>query len=267
MPLDNQTKQRYLTEFRKLRKTDPPYTNWLLFSSTIESFMAKAKGEYDQYRVNSACRKMEEWYVGDGWYADGPSFSFDYYSSYVFHPMYLETLQAMIDAKANTRLDYQKYYNRALKRCQKYAIVLERFISPDGTFPVFGRSIPYRLAAMQPLALMAWYQTLPKELTNGQVRAALTKVMHRMFDSQQNFNEGGFLTIGFCGSQPNIADWYTNNGSLYMTTLAFMPLGLPANHPFWTDAAQPWTQVKAWNGEAFPKDHHWADDIQTKDKW
>lgn len=267
MPLDNQTKQRYLTEFRKLRKIDPPYTNWLLFSSTIESFMAKAKGEYDQYRVNSACRKMEEWYVGDGWYADGPSFSFDYYSSYVFHPMYLETLQAMIDAKANTRLDYQKYYNRALKRCQKYAIVLERFISPDGTFPVFGRSIPYRLAAMQPLALMAWYQTLPKELTNGQVRAALTKVMHRMFDSQQNFNEGGFLTIGFCGNQPNIADWYTNNGSLYMTTLAFMPLGLPANHPFWTDAAQSWTQVKAWNGETFPKDHHWADDIQTKDKW
>lgn len=267
MPLDNQTKQRYLTEFRKLRKIDPPYTNWLLFSSTIESFMAKAKGEYDQYRVNSACRKMEEWYVGDGWYADGPSFSFDYYSSYVFHPMYLETLQAMIDAKANTRLDYQKYYNRALKRCQKYAIVLERFISPDGTFPVFGRSIPYRLAAMQPLALMAWYQTLPKELTNGQVRAALTKVMHRMFDSQQNFNEGGFLTIGFCGNQPNIADWYTNNGSLYMTTLAFMPLGLPANHPFWTDTAQSWTQVKAWNGEAFPKDHHWADDIQTKDKW
>ena len=267
MPLDNQTKQRYLTEFRKLRKIDPPYTNWLLFSSTIESFMAKAKGEYDQYRVNSACRKMEEWYVGDGWYADGPSFSFDYYSSYVFHPMYLETLQAMIDAKANTRLDYQKYYNRVLKRCQKYAIVLERFISPDGTFPVFGRSIPYRLAAMQPLALMAWYQTLPKELTNGQVRAALTKVMHRMFDSQQNFNEGGFLTIGFCGNQPNIADWYTNNGSLYMTTLAFMPLGLPANHPFWTDAAQPWTQVKAWNGEAFPKDHHWAVDIQTKDKW
>lgn len=267
MPLDNQTKQRYLTEFRKLRKIDPPYTNWLLFSSTIESFMAKAKGEYDQYRVNSACRKMEEWYVGDGWYADGPSFSFDYYSSYVFHPMYLETLQAMIDAKANTRLDYQKYYNRALKRCQKYAIVLERFISPDGTFPVFGRSIPYRMAAMQPLALMAWYQTLPKELTNGQVRAALTKVMHRMFDSQQNFNEGGFLTIGFCGNQPNIADWYTNNGSLYMTTLAFMPLGLPANHPFWTAAAQPWTQVKAWNGEAFPKDHHWADDIQTKDKW
>ena len=267
-PLDDVTKQRYLKEFAKLRHIDPPYTNWLLFSSTIESFMAKAGGDYDQYRVNSACRKMEEWYVGDGWYSDGPVFAFDYYSSYVFHPMYLETLQAMIDAKANTRLDYQKYYDRELKRCQKYSLVLERFISPEGTFPVFGRSIPYRMATMQPLALMAWYQKLPSDLSNGQVRAALTKVLHRMFDQENNFNEKGYLSIGFCGtSQKNVADWYTNNGSLYMTTLAFMPLGLPANHPFWTDAPQPWTQVKAWNNLQFPKDHQWKDEITTKDKW
>ena len=269
MPLDEVTKQRYIKEFQGLRKIDPPYTNWYLFSSVIESFLAKAAGmkACDEFRVNTTCRKVEEWYVGDGWYADGPVFAFDYYSSYVFHAMYLETLQAMIDAKANTRIDYQKYYDRALQRAQKHAIILERFISPEGTFPVFGRSIPYRMAAMQPLALMAWYEKLPKDLTNGQVRAALTKVMHRMFDEQQNFNEGGFLTIGFCGSQPNIADWYTNNGSLYMTSLAFMPLGLPANHPFWTAPAEPWTQVKAWNGQPFPKDHRWDDKIQTKDKW
>lgn len=266
-PLDTLTKQRYFKEFQKLRRIDPPYTNWLLFSSVIESFLAKAGGGYDEYRVNMACRKVEEWYVGDGWYADGPVFAFDYYSSYVFHAMYLETLQAMIDAKMNTRIDYSKYHERALKRAQKYAIILERFISPEGTFPVIGRSTPYRLAAMQPLALLAWYQKMPKELTNGQVRAALTQVMHRMFDHQQNYNQKGFLTIGFCGSQPETADWYTNNGSLYMTSLAFMPLGLPANHPFWTDAPQPWTQVKAWNGRPFPKDHRWADNIQTHDKW
>lgn len=267
-PLDEVTKQRYITEFKKLRSIDPPYTNWLLFSSVIESFMAKAGAkDYDQYRVNSTCRKMEEWYVGDGWFADGPVFAFDYYTSYVFHAMYLETLQAMIDARQNTRLDYQKYYDRELQRAQKFAIVLERFISPEGTFPVFGRSIPYRMAALQPLALMAWYGKLPKDLSNGQVNAALTKSLHRMFDQQENFNKGGYLTIGFCGSQPDVADWYTNNGSLYMTSLVFMPLGLDANHPFWTDAPQPWTQVKAWNGEAFPKDHQWKDNIQTRDKW
>ena len=264
-PLNETTKKRYIEEFTLLRRVDPPYTNWLLFSSIIESFLAKAGAPYDAYRVNSACRKMEEWYVGDGWYADGPVFAFDYYSSYVFHPMYLETLQAMKDAKAYTRIHYGQYYARALERCQKFSIVLERLISPEGTFPVFGRSIPYRMAAMQPLALMAWYQTLPGGLTNGQVRSALTATMKSMFDGKENFNEGGFLTIGFCGRQPNVADWYTNNGSLYMTSLSFLPLGLPATHPFWTDAPADWTSKKAWSGQPFPKDHQWKDKIVTRD--
>ena len=265
MPLDETTKKRYIEEFTQLRRVDPPYTNWLLFSSTIESFLAKAGAPYDEYRVNSTIRKMEEWYAGDGWYADGPSFVFDYYSSYVFHAMYLETLQAMKDAKAYTRIHYKDYYRRALKRAQKFSIVLERFISPEGTFPVFGRSIPYRMGAMQPLALMAWYQKLPAGLTYGQVRNALTSVMHTMFDGKENFNEGGFLTIGFAGRQPNVADWYTNNGSLYLTSLGFLPLGLPATHPFWTDAAFPTTNQKAWGSQPFPKDHHWRDEIRTWD--
>lgn len=264
-PLDQTTKKRYIEEFQQLRRVDPPYTNWLLFSSTIEAFLAKAGAPYDSYRVNSAIRKVEEWYTGDGWYADGPVFAFDYYSSYVFHPMYLETLQAMKDSKEYTRINYKKYYDRALKRTQKFSLILERFIAPDGTFPAFGRSIPYRLATMQPLALMAWYQDMPAGLGNGQVRAALTATMHRMYDGAENFNENGFLTIGFTGKQPNVADWYTNNGSLYMTSLAFLPLGLPASHPFWTDAAQEWTSCKAWGGKAFPKDHHWEENITTKD--
>ncbi len=265
LPLDSITKQRYIKEFTRLRHIDPPYTNWLLFSSTIESFLAKIGAGCDVYRVNSAIRKMEEWYTGDGWYADGPDFAFDYYSSFVFHPMYLETLQNMKDSGRRTRIHYGKYYDRALKRTRKFAIVLERLISPEGTFPVFGRSMPYRMACMQPLALIAWQEKLPDGLTNGQVRAALTAVMHRMFDGKDNFNEGGYLTIGFCGSQPGIADWYTNNGSLYMTSLSFLPLGLPTTHPFWSDAPQPWTSQKAWSGQPFPKDHRWNDDILTRD--
>ena len=266
-PLDQTTKDRYIKNFTNIRHIDPPYTNWLLFSALIESFLAKSGADCDEYRVNSAIRKVEEWYAGDGWYSDGPDFAFDYYSSYVFHPMYLETLKAMQEAGKRNRIDYQKYYDRALKRAQKYSIVLERFISPEGTFPVFGRSIPYRMATMQPLALMALYEKLPEGLSNGQVRAALTKVMHNMYDGKENFNEGGYLTIGFAGRQPNIADWYTNNGSLYMTSLSLLPLGLPATHPFWSDAPQPWTNRKAWGGQPFPKDHIWKDTIRTSDRY
>lgn len=258
-PLDATTKERYINEFQLIRRVDPVYSNWLLFSSTIESFLAKAGASFDLYRINSTVRKMEEWYVGDGWYSDGPGFAANYYNSYVIHPMYIETLKTCIEAGVRGSVNYKSFYDRALPRMQKLSITLERFISPEGTFPVFGRSIPYRTAAMQPLAMLAWYDQLPEDLSRGQVRAALTAVMHRMWDGDQNFDKDGYLTIGFNGSQPGTADVYTNNGSLYLTTTSFLPLGLPADHPFWTEPAQPWTQVKAWGGEAFPKDHVWND--------
>lgn len=256
VPLDSLTKQRYITEFTQLRRVDPPYTNWLLFSSTVECFLKKAGAKEDNYRITSALRKIEEWYTGDGWYSDGPEFAFDYYNSFVLHPMYFECIEVMTDSGTKNGWNVHKgNYAKALKRMQRFGMILERFISPEGTFPVFGRSITYRTATLQPLALLAWRQQLPKELTNGQVRAAMSAVIQRMFGDNRNFNEKGFLTLGFNGKQPNISDWYTNNGSLYMASLAFLPLGLPAEHPFWTDAPQPWTSKKAWGGEEFPKDH------------
>lgn len=271
-PLDDVTKQRYIKELQGLRRYDPCYTNWLLFCAMEECFIMKAGGEADMYRVHRAMEKIEEWYVGDGWYSDGPAFAFDYYNSYVIQPMYVECLEMIRQKKGNDNWTVRTYnvetnkqegadkrYANALKRMQKFGVILERFISPEGTFPVVGRSIPYRMAVMQPLAQLAWRKQLPAELHNGQVRAGLTAVMHRMFDGKgaSNFTEDGYLTIGFVGSHPNVADWYTNNGSLYMTSLAFMPLGLPADDPFWTDAPEKWTSKKAWEGDDFPKDHKW----------
>lgn len=256
IPLDSVTKQRYIAEFTQLRRVDPPYTNWLLFSATVEAFLRKAGAPSDTYRIVSALRKVEEWYVGDGWYSDGPGFGFDYYNSFVLHPMYIEPLEIMTNAgKSKIWNAPDCDYNRAKKRMQRFGMILERFISPEGALPVFGRSITYRTGTLQPLALLAWRGWLPKELPDGQVRAAMTAVIKRMFGDDRNFNEKGFLTLGFNGKQPNISDWYTNNGSLYMASLAFLPLGLPADHTFWTSPAEDWTSKKAWEGKDFPKDH------------
>ena len=256
VPLDDVTKQRYIAEFQQLRRVDPPYTNWLLFSSTVECFLKKAGAQTDYYRITSALRKVDEWYVGDGWYSDGEDFAFDYYNSFVIHPMYVECLEVMTNGgKQNIWNVKGGNFPNALKRMQRFGMILERFVSPEGTFPVFGRSITYRTGVLQPLALLSLRGWLPKELPAGQVRAAMTAVIQRMFGDNRNFNAEGYLTLGFNGSQPNISDWYTNNGSLYLASLAFLPLGLPADAPFWTDAPQPWTSKKAWGGEDFPKDH------------
>lgn len=268
-PLDSLTKARYIKELQGLRRYDPPYTNWLLFCGMEESFLMLVGGGYDAFRIKMAMSKAEEWYIGDGLYSDGPSFAFDYYNAFVIQPMYSECLQMVAAKQPNNTYLIRSHGDKrngaknrlevVTERMQKYAVILERFISPEGTFPVVGRSIPYRLAVLQPLAMLAWQKQLPKELSNGQVRAGITAVMKRMFEGKgkSNFTEDGYLTIGFVGSHPNVADWYTNNGSLYMTSLAFMPLGLPADDPFWTDAPEKWTSKKAWEGDDFPKDHKW----------
>ena len=139
---------------------------------------------------------------------------------------------------------------------QRYNVIVERLISPEGAYPAVGRSMTYRLAAFQTLSLAAWKYGLPKTMTNGQVRSALTAVMTRMFTQEGNFNKEGFLQLGFVGHQSNLADYYTNNGSLYMTSLVFLPLGLPADHAFWTSPAEEWTSLRAWSGKIFPKDYH-----------
>lgn len=257
-PLDDITKQRYIYEFQQLRRIDTPYTNWLLFSAMVETFLLSVDAQYDQYRIHSALRKIEEWYVGDGWYSDGEHFAFDYYNSYVIQPMYVEVLQVLVDRQTRLRdknLDsVKRNLERAKTRMQRYGVILERFISPEGTMPVFGRSITYRTGTLQPLALLCLREELPESLPNGQVRAAMTAAVKKIFSVESNFNEKGFLTLGYCGHQPEISDWYTNNGSMYLTSLSFLPLGLPANHPFWTDAPQPWTTKKAYSGMNFPKD-------------
>ncbi|MDR0810849.1 MAG: DUF2264 domain-containing protein [Paludibacter sp.] len=251
-PLDTLTKQRYIAEFQQLRRIDPPYTNWLLFSATIETFLMSINAQYDMYRIHSALRKIEEWYIGDGWYADGENFAFDYYNSYVIQPMYLQVLETLTKYK---RLSQEENRDIALKRMQRFGIILERFISPEASFPVFGRSITYRLGVFQPLSLLCLKEKLPPELPEGQVRYALTSVIKRMFSQEGNFNEAGFLQLGFAGHQENLADWYSNNGSMYLTTEVFLPLGLPASHSFWTAKPLDWTAKKAWSGRDFPKDH------------
>ena len=256
-PLDDVTKQRYIENFKKLRKTDTPYTNWLLFSAMVETFLMTVDADYDMYRIHSALRKIEEWYVGDGWYSDGEDFSFDYYNSFVIQPMYVEVLQEIVKKKVGLRdrnlASVEKQLETAQKRMQRYGVILERFISPEGAIPLFGRSITYRTGTLQPLALLALQEDLGT-LSNGQVRAAMTAATKRILSTPSNFNTKNFLTLGFCGSQPEIADWYTNNGSMYLTSLSFLPLGLPQDHAFWTDASQPWTAVKAYSGQNFPKD-------------
>ena len=256
-PLDTTTKARIVAEIKGLRSVSPPYTNWLLFAAMNEAFLLSIGEEWDPIRIDLAIRKFGEWYVGDGWYADGPHFHFDYYGAYVIHPMLVEILEVLVatGAKFNS-LHTKELLETAYKRMQRYGECLERMIGPDGSYPPIGRSLTYRTAVFQPLGLLAWRGMLPKTLPEGQVRAATVTAQRAIFANPSNFDANGYLTLGFAGHQPTLADWYSNAGSMYLASLSFLALGLPAHDAYWSAPAQAWTTKRAFAGEHFAKDYY-----------
>ncbi len=255
-PLDTLTKQRIIQAIKGLRRVSPPYTNWLLFAAMNEVFLLSVGEDWDPMRLDLAIKKNNEWYVGDGWVADGTSFHFDYYNSYVIYPMMVEILEVLerINPSFNN-LKPAEEHAKWLKRMQRYGEHLERLVSPEGTYPPIGRSMTYRTAAFQPLGLLAWRKALPDSLTEAQVRGATMAAQKRIFTDPSNFNADGFLTIGFAGHQPELGDWYSNNGSMYIVSESFLSLGLPATDSYWTVPAEPWTAKKAFANDKFRKDY------------
>lgn len=255
-PLDKKTKDRVIAELKGLRRVVPPYSNWLLFSAMNEAFLLAIGEEYDPERLQFAIRKTLEWYVGDGWYSDGPSFHFDYYNSYVIQPMLVEILEVLVKTNPYLQLPPAKeMHAQALKRMQRYGEHLERVVAADGSFSPHGRSSTYRTAVFQPLALLAWRKALPASLPEGRIRALISAVHARVLAVPSNFSKDGFLTLGFAGHQPGLADRYSNNGSMYITTESFLALGLPPTDSFWTAKADDWTAKRAFSGQAFARDY------------
>jgi hypothetical protein len=249
--LDSTTQQQIVTAMKSSRVITPGHSNWLLFSAMVEALLLFAGEQQDEMRIDFAIMKHMEWYKGDGIYGDGNDFHWDYYNSFVIQPMLLDILQEQV--KHGNK--YEKTLETVVKRAKRYAAIQEKLISPEGTFPPIGRSLPYRFGAFQLLAQMALQHQLPDELKPSQVRSAMTAVIKRMIDAPGVFDANGWLTIGFCGHQPDIAESYISTGSLYLCAVGLLPLGLPASDPFWADAPLDWTAKKIWGGQNFPADH------------
>jgi hypothetical protein len=80
-------------------------------------------------------------------------------------------------------------------------------------------------------------------------------VIRRTLEPAGTFDADGWLRAGLAGHQPSLAEPYISTGSLYLCTLVFHPLGLPASHPFWRDPPADWTQRRIWSGADSPADH------------
>lgn len=135
-----------------------------------------------------------------------------------------------------------------LERYARYAEQQERLISPEGTFPIVGRSLAYRFGAFHALSDVAYRKLLPERVKPAQVRSALSAIINRQVNAPGTFNPEGWLRVGFAGYQPHIGETYISTGSLYLCAAVFIALGLPESDEFWSSPSADWTCKKGWAG-------------------
>ncbi len=249
--LDSRVQCNVISALRASRVIQPGETNWKLFATMVEVFLHSIGEPRDDARLFEGIRKHRDWFVGDGTYGDGPEFHWDYYNAFVIQPMLVEAL----DVVGDDAPEWQSFRDKARARLTRYAAIQERLIAPDGSYPVIGRSIAYRCGAFQALALATLRHQLPDNVTPAQARMALSRVIQRTLGSPGTFEERGWLQIGLAGHQPALGEHYISTGSLYLCSVALLPLGLPSVDLFWSAPAEKTTWEKAWSGENLPADH------------
>ena len=255
-PLELRVKNQILAALKSSRKIGRPHgSNWVMFAATVEAALLEFGESPIEDRMENCVRDMMGWYVGDGAYGDGVFLHFDYYNSFVIHPMLLDVLTILKKHDGS----FAAAHAVELKRARRFAEIQERLISPEGTFPSIGRSTAYRFGAFQSLAQISLLRELPDHTQPAQVRCALTAVIRKMVEVPGTFDANGWLQIGFCGHQPALGETYISTGSLYLCAVGLLPLGLPPTDDFWNAASAKWTSQKLWSGENLPADHAISD--------
>lgn len=228
---------------------EPAANNWLLFPAMIETLFAALGVDCDRLRIDRAIRQLDGWYVGDGWYADGPDFRFDYYNSFVIHPFLLDIVRVL-----PRETEWEDFAARQIVRAQRHAEQLERMIATDGAMPAIGRSLSYRCGNLHLLAQLALLRSLPSATGMGRSREAMQRAIGYSLSAPGTFDDAGWLRVGYRGHQPGLAEDYISTGSLYLCAAAFLPLGLPPGDPFWIVPAEPTTSETLGRGEDMPTD-------------
>ena len=204
-----------------------PDSNWNYFAIMVQLGFKRAGLPYDQQAIDRRFAMMEAYYLGDGWYSDGPGRPKDYYISMAFH--FYGLIYATLSGDEA----------RAEVLRQRSRLFAEDFIymsAADGASVPFGRSLTYRFAMVAFWSAVAFSGL--KVFTPGIVKGIILRHL-RWWQQQPMTDRDGILTLGF--AYPNLAmcEDYNSPGSPYWALKTYLILALPESHPFWQAEEQP----------------------------
>ncbi|WP_225758067.1 DUF2264 domain-containing protein [Leclercia sp. Marseille-Q4284] len=204
-----------------------PDSNWNYFAIMVQLGFKRAGLPYDQQAIDRRFAMMDAYYLGEGWYSDGPGRPKDYYISMAFH--FYGLIYATLSGDEA----------RAKVLRQRSRLFAEDFIymsAADGASVPFGRSLTYRFAMVAFWSAVAFSGL--EVFTPGIVKGIILRHL-RWWQQQPITDRDGILTLGF--AYPNLAmcEDYNSPGSPYWALKTYLILALPESHPFWQADEQP----------------------------
>lgn len=200
-----------------------PNNNWNYFPIMVQMGCKQAGLPWDREAVETRFALMEDYYLGDGWYSDGPGRPRDYYISMAFHyyGLIYATHMADVDAERCATLR---------QRAQRFAQDFITLFSAEGAAVPFGRSLTYRFAEAAFWSAVA-FSDLPV-FSHGVVKGVILRHL-RSWMKQPIFDRDGILSVGYHTPNLVMAEDYNAPGSPYWACKLFIVLALPDTHAFW----------------------------------
>ncbi|TQJ90778.1 DUF2264 domain-containing protein [Streptomyces sp. SLBN-31] len=227
--LDDGVRQRAAAWLGDALTADAWPCNWELFPVTVGGFLDEIGYETAASRkaIDHGLARIEDWYLGDGWYTDGDGRKFDYYNGWAMH-LY-PVLHAWL---ADDPRLLELYGGRLSRHLEDYA----RLFGGDGAPMHQGRSLTYRFATTAPVWLGALCGRTP--LSPGETRRLASGAL-KYFLERGAVDERGLLTLGWHGPDPAVLQGYSGPASPYWASKGFVGLLLPPDHPVWTAPEEP----------------------------
>lgn len=204
--------------------------NWILFTAMTQTVRHRLGYPALLEDVDSRLRQIDEFYRGDGWYADGPANEFDLYNAWMFGWHYL--LWAWIDG--DRRPDHRQ---RVLDRGRSFIEGFLHFFGANGSYPAWGRSIVYRFAAVAPFAVGHLLRIAPED--PGLLRRVSSGCIRFFYDRGLLDPDHHFVRQGYHGEFPPAGEAYISPGSAYWCCHGLFALTLDREDPFWTAKESP----------------------------
>lgn len=198
--------------------------NWHLFIVLVNAVLGQLGQPVDEQAMLEHYGRMKVFYRGGGWFSDGVGDKFDYYNAWAIH----YALHWLRDIRPDWDADF-------IDRAQGDFLAGYKYLIGPAGFPVYGRSLCYRMAV--PAPLVSGHVRHPDRVSAGEARRALDAVWGYFI--RQGAVRGGGVAQGYCGPDARILDNYSGPAScLWSLRSLVAAFALPAGSAFWQSAGE-----------------------------